>query len=139
MRGRRISWKLSILLPFFPENIGPFFPLDGRLLSFPDRPSNSVRPARRSKPDYHQYRSTHSCRNCCDVFIIPAIRRKWKFFPKIRGNPGRMLSTHKQMLYKLEKKGWIVMESKTRKGSVGPLKRKFVRVKGGADMESIYT
>jgi primosomal protein N' (replication factor Y) len=42
------------------------------------------------------------------------------------------------MAYTLQKKGWLTIESRTRKRRVGPLIRKFVRAKEGLDLQSVF-
>jgi len=53
-------------------------------------------------------------------------------------NPGKRLPSPLGMAYTLQKKGWLTIESRTRKRGVGPLIRKFVRAKEGLDLESVF-
>ncbi len=53
-------------------------------------------------------------------------------------NPGKRLPSPLDMAYTLQKKGWLTIESRTRKRGVGPLIRKFVRAKEGLDLQSVF-
>jgi primosomal protein N' (replication factor Y) len=53
-------------------------------------------------------------------------------------NPGKRLPSPLDMAYTLQKKGWLTIESRTRKRRVGPLIRKFVRAKEGLDLQSVF-
>jgi primosomal protein N' (replication factor Y) len=53
-------------------------------------------------------------------------------------NPGKRLPSPLGMAYTLQKKGWLTIESRTRKRGVGPLIRKFVRAKEGLDLQSVF-
>lgn len=54
----------------------------------------------------------------------------------IKENPGKRLPHPIHMAYTFHNKGWIVMESRTKKRRVGPLMRKFIRIKEGIDIKS---
>lgn len=55
----------------------------------------------------------------------------------IKENPGKRLPSPLKQAYVFQKRGWINLESKTNKKPVGPLKRKFVRVKEGVNRDTI--
>ena len=52
-------------------------------------------------------------------------------------NPGKRLPSPLDMAYRLQKKGLLIIESRTGKRGVGPLIRKFVKAKKGVDFQSI--
>jgi len=55
----------------------------------------------------------------------------------IKENQGKRIPLPLHTVYMLQKKGWVILESRTTKRRIGPLKRKFVRVKEGIDLNSI--
>ena len=56
----------------------------------------------------------------------------------VKENPRKRLPSPLDMAYRLQKKGWLIIESRTRKRRVGPLIRKFVRAKQGLDLQSVF-
>jgi primosomal protein N' (replication factor Y) len=69
--------------------------------------------------------------------LLPAHSEEKKLLTWIKDNPNKKLPPPLQMAYAFQKKGWIQIESRTNVRQVGPLKRKFVRVKEGVDQAAI--
>lgn len=55
----------------------------------------------------------------------------------IKANPGKRIPPPYHLAHSLQKKGWLVLEDKTRKRHVGPLMRKFVRPRQDIDMQGV--
>jgi len=57
----------------------------------------------------------------------------------IRDHPGKGLPRPLQKVSGLQKKGWLVVEDRLKKGHGGPLIRKFVRAKEGTDLRTVLS
>jgi primosomal protein N' (replication factor Y) len=57
----------------------------------------------------------------------------------IKMNPGKGLSPPLNLAYALQRKGWLIIEDRERKRSIGPLMRRFVRPKAGTDLATILS
>ncbi|MEE9420555.1 MAG: primosomal protein N' [Desulfatiglandaceae bacterium] len=57
----------------------------------------------------------------------------------IRDHPGKGLPRPLQKVSGLQKKGWLVVEDRLKKGHGGPLIRKFVRAKEGIDLRTVLS
>lgn len=60
-----------------------------------------------------------------------------KLLSWIKDHPGRRLPAPLYRACRLQEKGWIHIESGRTRRPVGPMKRKFVRVREGADMQRV--
>jgi primosomal protein N' (replication factor Y) len=68
---------------------------------------------------------------------LPANSKERSLLLWAKENPGKRLPSPLGMAYTLQKKGWLIIENRTRKRGVGPLIRKFVRAKTGIDFQSV--
>jgi primosomal protein N' (replication factor Y) len=57
----------------------------------------------------------------------------------LKDHPGRRAPWPLQMLYPLEKKGWITIQEKRKKGRTGPQMRLFVRPREGVDYKALLS
>lgn len=55
----------------------------------------------------------------------------------IEKNPGKRFPPSLHKFYKAQEKGWLTIENHTRKGSTGPLMRRFIRARGNGTLESV--
>ena len=69
--------------------------------------------------------------------LLPVNSEEKRLLTRIKDNPNKRLLPPLQLAYAFQKKGWIQIENRTNEGQVGPLKRKFVRVKKGVDQDTI--
>jgi primosomal protein N' (replication factor Y) len=69
--------------------------------------------------------------------LLPAHSDERKVLTWIKENPGKRLSSPFHLAYTLQRKGWLIIESRTKKGRVGPLIRKYVRAREGTDFQTI--
>ncbi len=59
-------------------------------------------------------------------------RRQLQWF---KDNPGKKIPTSLNLVSAFKKKGWLDIENRKKKATIGPLVRKFVRVQNGLDFE----
>jgi primosomal protein N' (replication factor Y) len=55
----------------------------------------------------------------------------------VKMNPDKGLSSRLDLAYDLQRKGWLIIEERERKRTIGPLMRRFVRPKPGSDLAAI--
>jgi primosomal protein N' (replication factor Y) len=71
------------------------------------------------------------------VDLLPEHSDEKKLLAWVRSNPEKRLPYPFRTVYECQKKGWVIVENKTEKGHVGPLKRKFVKVREGLDLDMV--
>ena len=68
---------------------------------------------------------------------LPFHSEEKKLLSWIKNHPEKRLPWRLQEVYPLQKRGWLIIEERTKKGRTGPLMRRFVRPKGDIDLECI--
>ncbi len=68
---------------------------------------------------------------------LPFNSEERKILSWIKDQPEKRIPWPFQKIYRLQKKGWIIVEDRIKKGRAGPLKRTFIRPKKGIDLQSL--
>ena len=69
--------------------------------------------------------------------LLPPNSDERKLLTWIKENPGKRLSSRLDLANEFQQKGWLIIESKAGKRRIGPLIRKFVRIKDGVDINFV--
>jgi primosomal protein N' (replication factor Y) len=122
--------------PLFSENLVPFFrwmsdyylyPL-GRLIQSALPGGLNVRPVKTGRL---------TDKGLSILENLPARADEKKLLQWVKRNPGKGLSSPLDLAYALQRKGWLVIEDRERKRTIGPLMRRFVRPKAESDLTAI--
>ncbi len=122
--------------PLFPEGLVPFFqwmseyylyPM-GRFIQSALPGGLNVRPAKTGRLTEKGLKALNR---------LPSHSQEKSLLLWVKNNPGKQLPSPLDRAYTLQKKGWMIIESHTRKRGVGPLIRKFVRAKKGFELRSV--
>lgn len=118
--------------PLFHESLVPFFRWMADYYLYPiGRLIQAALPGGINASHFKTGSLTEKGRKVLD--LLPPQSEEKKFLTWIKDNPGKRLPSPLNQAYVFQKSGWIDIENKTKKQKVGPLKRKFVRVKEGIE------
>lgn len=124
--------------PLFHEGLVPFFQWMADYYLYPiGRLIQSALPGGINVAPYRTGRLTE--KGFIALNSMPKTSEEGKLLSWINANPGKRLPPPLHTAYRLQRSGWIQLESRTSKRSVGPLKRKFVRLKEGTDLDGILS
>jgi len=122
--------------PLFHHSMVPFFRWMADYYLYPiGRLIKSALPAGINVTDFKTGRITQAGLMALNSVHLPLEERG--LLTWIKGHPGKRFPSPLRRLEALERKGWAVIESRAAKRGVGPLTRKFVRVRDGIDLVSI--
>ncbi len=118
--------------PLFHESLVPFFQWMADYYLYPiGRLIQAALPGGINVSHFKTGRLTKKGLMASD--LMPGQSEEKKLLTWIKDNPNKKLPPPLQMAYMFQKKGWVQIESRANERRVGPLKRKFVRVKKGID------
>jgi len=122
--------------PLFHHSLVPFFKWMADYYLYPiGRLIQSALPGGLNASSFKTGRLTENGVRALDS--LPASSDDRRILAWIRENPGQRLPYPLTTPYAFQKKGWIVIEERITKRSVGPLVRRFIRPKAGIDLESV--
>ena len=122
--------------PLFHEGLVPFFQWLADYYLYPiGRLIQAALPGGINVSHFKTGCLTEKGRRALD--LLPPHSEEKRLLAWIKKNPGKRLPSPLNQAYVFQKSGWITIESKTNKQKVGPLKRKFIRVKKGVDRDTI--
>ena len=122
--------------PLFKDNLVPFFQWMADYYLFPI--GLLVQSALPSGLNLTPYKSgTITQAGLTAMKSLPASSIEGRLLSWIHENPGKRLQAPLDVVYRLKARGWVDIEDRTGKGSVGPIKRKIIRLKDGADFDLI--
>ena len=122
--------------PLFHRNLVPFFKWMADYYLYPiGRLIQSALPGGLNVSSFKTGRLTEK-----GLAVLKSLRDhsdERKLLSWIKEHPGKRLPYPLHMAHTFHKKGWILMENRTKKRSVGPLIRKFIRAKEGIEIQSV--
>ena len=122
--------------PLFPEGLVPFFQWMSEYYIYPiGRFIQSALPGGLNARPFKTGQITQ--KGLKALKRLPAHSKEARLLSWTKKNPGKRLPSPHELAYTLQKKGWLIIESRTEKKGVGPLIRKFVRARKGLDLESV--
>jgi primosomal protein N' (replication factor Y) len=122
--------------PLFPEGLVPFFQWMSEYYLYPiGRFIQSALPGGLNARPFKTGQITEKGLKALKGLSAHSKERSLLLWAK--KNPGKRLPSPLELAYTLQKKGWLIIESRTGKRGVGPLIRKFVKAKKGVDLQSI--
>jgi primosomal protein N' (replication factor Y) len=122
--------------PLFKDNLVPFFQWMADYYLFPI--GLLVRSALPSGLNLTPYKSGRITQAGLAVMkSLPTSSIEGRLLSWIKENPGKRLPAPLGAVHRLKERGWVDIEDRTAKSSVGPIKRKIIRLKNGADLGSI--
>jgi len=122
--------------PLFKDNLVPFFQWMADYYLFPiGLLVQSALPSGLNLTPFKSGRLTQA--GMAVMKSLPASSSEGRLLSWIKENPGKRLPAPLGAVHRLKERGWVDIEDRTGKSSVGPIKRKFIRVKNGAGLDSI--
>ncbi len=122
--------------PIFKDNLVPFFQWMADYYLFPIALLvQSALPSGMNMTRFKAGRITHA--GLMAMESLPTSSIEGRMLSWIKDNPGRRLSPPLDVVYRLKARGWVDIEEKAGKGNVGPITRKIIRIKEGADFGPI--
>ena len=122
--------------PLFPEGLVPFFQWMSEYYIYPiGRFIQSALPGGLNARPFKTGQITQ--KGLKALKRLPAHSKEARLLSWTKKNPGKRLPSPHELAYTLQKKGWLIIESRTEKKGVGPLIRKFVRARKGLDLDSV--
>jgi primosomal protein N' (replication factor Y) len=122
--------------PLFHRSLVPFFKWMADYYLYPiGRLIQSALPGGLNTSSFKTGRLTEKGTRILDS--LPAGSEGRRILTWIGENPGKRLPYPLTVPYAFQKKGWVVIEDRIKKRSVGPLLRRFIRPKDGTDLEPI--
>jgi len=122
--------------PLFPETMVPFFRWMAEYYLYPlGRLIQSALPSGINLRHFKGGRITGLGERA--MTLLRPDSEEARLLAWVKQNPGKRVPPPYHLAHALQKKGWLVLEDKTRKRRVGPLMRKFVRPRQGVDMHGV--
>ncbi len=122
--------------PLFTENLVPFFQWMADYYLFPM--GMLIRSALPTGLNVPQFKSAELTEKGMEAIKrLSSSSREAKLLCWIKNNPRKRLPVPLNLAYRLEKRGWLSIETRTGKGYTRPLKRKYLRLKEGVNPDSI--
>lgn len=122
--------------PLFHEGLVPFFRWMADYYRYPiGRLIQSALPGGLNVSPFKTGRLTEM--GLSGLNLLPLRSEERRHLAWVKENPGKRFPFPLKMAYLFQKKGWLIIENRTKRGRVGPLKRKFVRAKEGIDLKSV--
>jgi primosomal protein N' (replication factor Y) len=122
--------------PLFPKSLVPFFRWISEYYLYPiGRFIQSALPGGLNARPFKTGQITEKGLKALET--LPAQSSQADLLLWTKKNPGKRLPPPIELAYTLQRKGWLIIESRAEKKGVGPLIRKFVRAKKGLDLESV--
>ncbi len=122
--------------PLFKDNLIPFFQWMADYYLFPiGRIIQAALPSGMNFTRFKSGRITQA--GLMAMKSLPASCVEGRLLSWIKENPGKPLPPPLEVAYRLKERGWVDIEDQTRKGSVGPITRKIIRLKNGAEPDSV--
>ncbi len=124
--------------PIFKENLVPFFQWMADYYLFPiGLLVQSALPSGINLTQFKTGRITQAGLTALES--LPSSSIEGRMLSWIKDNPGKRLSPPLDVVYRLKDRGWVEIEERAGKGNVGPITRKIIRIKEGADFGPITT
>ncbi|HJX34704.1 MAG TPA: DEAD/DEAH box helicase, partial [Desulfatiglandales bacterium] len=124
--------------PIFKANLVPFFQWMADYYLFPiGLLIQSALPSGMNLTQFKAGRITRAGLTAMES--LPLSSKEGRILSWIKDNPGKRLPPPLDMVYRLKARGWVEIEERAGKGNVGPITRKIIRIKEGADLGSIST
>lgn len=122
--------------PLFNDSLVPFFQWMADYYLFPI--GMLIRSALPAGLNIAQFKSAKLTREGMEAIkrLSPS-SPEGKLLCWINNNPYKRLPVPLNLAYKLEKKGWVIIENREGKTHTRPLKRKYLRLKEGVNLDSI--
>ena len=122
--------------PLFPEGLVPFFEWMSEYYLYPiGRFIQSALPGGLNVRPFKTGQITE--KGLKALKRLPAHSEEGRLLLWTKKNPGKRLPSPLELAHTLQKKGWLLIESRTEKRGVGPLIWKFVKAKKGLDFQSV--
>ena len=122
--------------PLFPEGLVPFFQWMSEYYIYPiGRFIQSALPGGLNARPFKTGQITQ--KGLKALKRLPAHSKEARLLSWTKKNPGKRLPSPHELAYTLQKKGWLIIESRTEKKGVGPLIRKFVRARKDLDLDAV--
>ena len=123
--------------PLFHEHMVPFFQWLADYYLYPiGRFIQTALPGGLNVQSYRAGRLTEKGETALE--LLPVHLEDRRQLQWIKDHPGGKLPSSLNLVSSFHKKGWVHLESRRRKGTTGPLIRKFVRVRKGVDAERFF-
>ncbi|MFC1821681.1 primosomal protein N' [Thermodesulfobacteriota bacterium] len=120
----------------FHENLVPFFQWMADYYAYPiGYLIQSALPGGLNASPYKTGNLTEAGRKI--LGSLPSYSAEKKLLSWVASNPGKRLPTPLDQAFDLQKKGWLMIESRVSKRRTGPLIRRFIRVMEGIDLQRI--
>ena len=122
--------------PLFKDNLVPFFQWMADYYLFPiGLLVQSALPSGMNLTPYKSGRITQA--GLAAMKTLPASSIEGRLLSWIKENPDKRIPPPLDVVHRLKARGWVDIEDRTVKGSVGPIRRKIIRIKDGADLDLI--
>jgi len=122
--------------PLFPEVMVPFFQWMSEYYLYPiGRLIQSALPAGINRSPFKSGRITEQ--GIRAMAVLEPRSKEAELLSRVNANPGKGIPPPYHLAYTLQRKGWLLLEDKTRKRRIGPLLRKFVRPRKVADLQGL--
>jgi primosomal protein N' (replication factor Y) len=122
--------------PLFPETMVPFFRWMSDYYFYPiGRLIQSALPAGINRSPFKGARITEQGLRA--MKLLKPGSKEAGLLSRVHAHPEKRIPPPLHLAYTLQRKGWLVLEDRTRKRRVGPLMRKFVRPREDADLEEL--
>jgi primosomal protein N' (replication factor Y) len=122
--------------PLFKDNLVPFFQWMADYYLFPiGLIVQSALPSGMNLTQFKAGKITQAGLTAIESLTPSSIERR--ILSWIKDNPSRRIPPPLDVVYRLKARGWVEIEERAEKGNVGPITRKIIRIKEGADLGAI--
>jgi len=123
--------------PLFHKGLIPFFQWMAEYYLFPlGRLIQAALPGGLNVVPYKTGRLTE--KGLRSLNALPSGSDEKRLLTWIKENPGKRIPVPHHMVYTFQKRGWLNIERRSGKRRAGPLMRKFIRLREGIDLQSVY-